>query len=232
MSSDSFRNLIQVAGIASLEEARMLVDCGVKYLGFPLHLPVHQEDLPEEEAARISRSLVDPCRAVAITYQDGASEIAELSRLLDAGMVQLHGDIAVGQLARLKLIRPDLQVVKSLIIGLYNLSQLCDMVRAMEPFVDAFITDTYDTVNGASGATGKTHDWEISRELVAFSARPVILAGGLTPVNVRQAILAVRPAGVDTHTGVEDVCGKKDGDKVNRFVEQADLAFALIHGSC
>jgi phosphoribosylanthranilate isomerase len=232
MSADSFRPLIQVAGIASLEEARMLVECGVKYLGFPLRLPVHQEDLSEEEVVRILRSLVDPCQTVAITYQDEALEIAELSRFLDVGMVQLHGDIAVGQLSRLKLIRPDLQVVKSLIVGLYNPGQLRDMVRAMEPFVDAFITDTYDAVNGASGATGKTHDWEISRELLAFSARPVILAGGLTPENVRQAILAVKPAGVDTHTGVEDTFGKKDRDKVKRFVEQAHSAFALIHRSC
>jgi phosphoribosylanthranilate isomerase len=60
----------------------------------------------------------------------------------------------------------------------------------------------------------------------------VILAGGLTPENVRQAILAVKPAGVDTHTGVEDTCGKKDRDKVKRFVEQAHSAFALIHRSC
>jgi phosphoribosylanthranilate isomerase len=232
MSADLFRHLIQVAGIASLEEARMLVECGVKYLGFPLRLSVHQEDLSEEEAARISRSLISPCQAVAITYQNNALEVAELSQFLDAGMVQLHGDIGVGQLSRLKSIRPDLQVIKSLIVGLYNPAQLRVMVRAMEPFVDAFITDTYDAVNGASGATGKIHDWEISRDLVAFSARPVILAGGLTPENVRQAILAVRPSGVDTHTGVEDACGKKDRDKVKRFVEQADLAFALIQGSC
>ncbi|MCS5571356.1 MAG: hypothetical protein NZ789_00350, partial [Pseudomonadales bacterium] len=163
MSADSFRHLIQVAGIASLEEARMLVECGVTYLGFPLRLPVHQEDLSEEETARISRSLIGPCQAVAITYQDDASEIAELCQFLDAGMVQLHGDIGVDQLSRLKSIRPDLQVIKSLIVGLYNPAQLRVMVRAMEPFVDAFITDTYDAVNGASGATGKTHDWEISR---------------------------------------------------------------------
>jgi phosphoribosylanthranilate isomerase len=53
----------------------------------------------------------------------------------------------------------------------------------------------------------------------------VILAGGLTPDNVREAILAVRPAGVDCHTGVEDASGRKDADKVRRFVAEAHAGF-------
>ncbi|MGH7810735.1 MAG: hypothetical protein ACREP5_10705 [Candidatus Binatia bacterium] len=59
------------------------------------------------------------------------------------------------------------------------------MVSALSPFVDAFITDTFDPESGASGTTGKTHDWRVSRRLVELTNRPVILAGGLTPKNVR-----------------------------------------------
>jgi len=66
-----------------------------------------------------------------------------------------------------------------------------------------------------------THDWCISRRLVEISSRPVILAGGLTPANVAEAIAEVRPAGVDSHTGVEDASGAKSREKVARFVREA-----------
>jgi phosphoribosylanthranilate isomerase len=94
--------------------------------------------------------------------------------------------------------------------------------------VDAYITDTFDPETGASGATGKTHDWRVSRRVVGQSPRPVILAGGLTPANVRDAILAVRPAGVDAHTGLEDASGRKSGEKVKKFVGGAREAFRLM----
>ena len=87
--------------------------------------------------------------------------------------------------------------------------------------MDGFITDTYAPETGASGATGRTHDWAVSRRLVQLSPKPVILAGGLTPANVRQAIATVGPAGVDVHTGVEDASGRKDRGKVLAFVAAA-----------
>ncbi len=96
------------------------------------------------------------------------------------------------------------------------------------PFVDAFITDTFDPKTGASGATGKTHDWRVSRRLVELADRPVILAGGLTPENVKRAILEVRPAGVDSHTGVEDTSGRKSREKVRKFLSEAYEGFAIV----
>jgi phosphoribosylanthranilate isomerase len=203
------------------------MDCGVRYLGFPLRLPVHREDLGEAEAAEIIRSLPPTCQGVAITYQQDAGDIAAFMEYLGAGMVQLHGDVPAGQLARLKELRPDLQVIKSLVVGKHEPAVLAGLVHELGPLVDAFITDTYDPATGASGATGRTHDWRVSRALVALSPRPVILAGGLTADNVREAILAVGPAGVDTHTGVEDASGRKDRDKVMRFIAAAREAFAI-----
>jgi len=97
-----------------------------------------------------------------------------------------------------------------------------------ERCVDAFITDTYDPATGACGATGRTHDWSVSRKLVELSSRPVLLAGGLTPDNIRQAIGQVRPAGVDAHTGVEGPDGRKDPALVRRFVAEARAAFHAL----
>jgi phosphoribosylanthranilate isomerase len=221
-------DLIQVAGVIDQAEADLLVDCGVPYLGFPLRLPVHGEDLSEEDAARIIRRLPGSSPAVLITYLDRADDVIALCRYLGTRVVQLHGDIERAELRRLKRSDPDLFVIKSLVIGLHGMDDLGRVLEGAVPHVDAFITDTFDPSTGASGATGKTHDWRLSRELVELSPRPVILAGGLTADNVREAVRAVRPAGVDAHTGLEDASGRKDRARVERFLAEARDALRRI----
>jgi phosphoribosylanthranilate isomerase len=221
-------NLIQIAGVIDAAEAQMLQQCGIRYLGFPLRLPIHREDLTEEEAAAIIKSLTPPVFGVLITYLDEASEVAAFCHALGARIVQLHGDIERDELKSLKTLDPNLIVIKSLVIGMGDDKALEAMVRELSPFVDAFITDTFDPKTGASGATGKTHDWRVSRRLVELADRPVILAGGLTPENVKRAILEVSPAGVDSHTGVEDSSGRKSREKVQKFLSEACEAFEII----
>lgn len=206
----------------------MLQQCGVRYLGFPLRLPVHREDLSESEAALIIKGLVPPVFGVLITYLNEANKIVGFCHALGARIVQLHGEIDRDELKRLKTLDPTLTVIKSLVIGMHDHKTLEGMLSALSPFVDAFITDTFDPKTGASGATGKTHDWRVSRRLVELSDRPVILAGGLTPENVKRAILEVRPAGVDSHTGVEDSTGRKSPEKVQKFLAEAYEAFQLV----
>ena len=122
---------------------------------------------------------------------------------------------------------PGLEIFKSLVVAENNSDELEKMVALLSPWVDAFITDTFDPATGAEGATGKTHDWKISRRLVELSPRPVIIAGGLNPSNVKKAILQIRPAGVDVHTGVELKNGRKDYELVKKFVEESKEGFAL-----
>jgi len=222
-------NLIQIAGVKDAAEAKLLRQCGVRYLGFPLRLAVHQEDLTEKEAADIIQGLEPPTLAVLITYLDAADAIAEFCRSLGTQIVQVHGDIDIGELKKLKALAPWLTVIKSLVVGFHSNKDLESMTKELSPFVDAFITDSFDPATGATGATGKTHDWSVSRRIVEQSRRPVILAGGLTPDNVRRAILEVQPAGVDAHTGVEDVTGRKSREKVERFVAEARLGFRALH---
>jgi phosphoribosylanthranilate isomerase len=145
-------------------------------------------------------------------------------------VVQLHGAIYIDELEKLKDIAPELLVIKSLVVGLHTQAELASMVEHFSGSVDAFITDTYDPATGASGATGKVHDWSISRRLVELAKRPVILAGGLGPDNVRRAIVEVKPAGVDTHSGVEGDDGRKCRDKVERFMAEARTGFRLLAG--
>lgn len=220
--------IIQIAGVLDAAEARMLVESGVHRLGFPIGLDVHREDLREDQAAVLIRTLDLGARAWLITYLDDPRSIAALCGRLGCAGVQLHGPIGEARVTELKALQPGLRVVKSLVVRDDNLAELEVRVTDFAPHVDGFITDTFDPVSGASGATGKTHDWDISRRLVELSPRPVILAGGLTPENVARAIEAVRPAGVDAHTGVEDEHGRKDPGRVQAFVTRACEAFAEL----
>ena len=222
------QDFIQVAGVIDQAEAEMLVKLGVHYLGFPLRLPVHHEDLSEPEARAIISNLKPPARGVLITYLNQAADIVEFCRLMGASIVQLHGDIEASELRRVKEHDSRLAIIKSLVVGQHPIGQLIEIITNTAAHADAYITDTFDTETRACGATGKTHDWKVSRQLVQHSPRPVILAGGLNPNNVREAILAVRPAGVDAHTGLEDVSGRKSEEKVKQFVSEAREGFRLI----
>jgi phosphoribosylanthranilate isomerase len=224
------QELIQVAGIIDLEEAELLINAGVDYLGFPLRLPVNKEDLSEEEAAKIIKTILPPAKGVLITYLDTAKEIVEFADKLGVKVVQLHGKISKSELIKTKELKPDLEIIKSLVIGEYSQDELLTIINEHSNWIDAYITDTFDPKTGASGATGKTHDWAISKKIIEISKKPVILAGGLNADNVREAILTVKPAGIDVHTGIENKSGRKDPELLIRFVQNAKKAFEEIKG--
>jgi len=106
-----------------------------------------------------------------------------------------------------------------------------DIALAYQPVVDYLILDTQDPGIAGIGASGVTHDWSISREIVRRVQIPVILAGGLSPENVAEAISIVQPWGVDslTHTNRTLSNGgfRKDLDLVGRFVRAAKFTAAL-----
>ncbi len=219
---------VQVAGVIDRAEAELIIDAGADMLGFPLGLKDGREDLDLPAAAEIIRATSGRITAVCITYLDSAHDVLALCDEIGARWVQLHGPIGTAELQTLRDANQPLGIIKSLIVKPGD--ALLDQVAAFTPHVDAFITDTFDSATGRSGATGMTHDWSISRKIVAASARPVILAGGLTPDNVSDAIAAVRPAAVDAHTGVEGTDGRKDPTLVRSFVENARAAFVNVPG--
>ncbi len=223
--------IVQIAGIRSPEEARMILGAGADWLGFPLRLEHHGEDLPDRDVEAIIATLGIGDRAVLITYLERAPDILALAARLGCRRVQLHGEITAGETHRLRESGAGFFLIKALIVRPGDPDELLGRIREFAPLVDAFITDTWDPQTGARGATGKTHDWDVSRRIVEESPRPVILAGGLTPENVARAIERVRPAGVDAHTGVEAPDGRKGPALVGAFVGEARRAFALLEGN-
>jgi phosphoribosylanthranilate isomerase len=220
--------VVQIAGVSGAGEARMLVSCGADLLGFALGPDRAAGDVDEEDAGGIVETLRPPAYGVLITYSAEATSISALCRRLSFPAVQLHGPIGVGEVQRLRDLSPGLFLVKTLVVRGGDFIPLLDEVDRYADHVDAFLTDTFDDATGRWGATGKTHDWSVSRRVVERSRRPVLLAGGLTPDNVHRAIADVGPAGVDAHTGVEDAAGRKDRRLVERFVERARKAFSSL----
>ena len=210
---------VQIAGVSSLEEAVELERAGVDALGFTVRLPSGVHDgLTEATARDIVARLPPFVSSVAITYVGGAREAVELCRYLGVMVLQLHGPFPTGELRLIRVALPHLKLIRAVhVTGPEAVAQ----ARALERHVDAIILDTYDPETGRGGATGKAHDWDLSRAIVEAVSVPVILAGGLTPANVAEAIRRVRPWGVDVHTGVEDADGTRNLARMRAFVAEA-----------
>ena len=151
-----------------------------------------------------------------VTHLTTAEEVIETYKRVRTSMIQLHDDISVDNIKRIRKKLPHVPLVR--VIGIVG-DQAVDLARSYEPFVDALLLDSRS--EDRIGGTGKVHDWSISRRLVATVRIPVILAGGLTPDNVLEAIDTVNPYGVDVNSGVEFPNGEKDPEKERAFVHLA-----------
>jgi len=210
---------IQIAGVSSTEEALRLTALGVDGLGFTLRLPSGLHDGLTECAARAIIAQMPPLiGTVVITYVTAVREAVELCTYLGVNTLQLHAPVATGVMHEIKRALPPLKIIKS--INVTGPQAVDDALRAAHE-ADALILDTYDPATGRHGATGKTHDWRISREIVQRCPKPVILAGGLRPENVAEAIHTVQPWGVDVHTGIENYDGTRNWDKITAFIAAA-----------
>ncbi len=193
---------VKICGITRLEDAEVAVALGVNALGFVLWSasPRHTTLTAAGEIIRRLPPFVTP---VGVMVNASADEIA---RAADAGLrlAQVHGAVPAGPL-RLRVLR-----------AVHLSAQGGD---AIEPDGDddTVLLDANDPVR--HGGTGRTVDW--TRALAVAAKRRIVLAGGLTPDNVRAAILAVRPYAVDVASGVESTPGVKDHELLRRFMAAA-----------
>jgi len=137
--------------------------------------------------------------------------------------VQFHGGISHDELVKFRDALPHVRTVGLVTVSSPKAVEQAYLFRS--PGWDALILDSIDPITGRKGATGLTHDWNVSARIVKASPLPVILAGGLNPENVGQAIRQVRPAGVDAHTGLENADGTRSLEKIRRFAKTAEAAF-------
>ncbi|MFQ5647865.1 MAG: phosphoribosylanthranilate isomerase [Candidatus Aenigmatarchaeota archaeon] len=210
---------VQIAGISNLKDALAVVEFGGDGIGFTLGLPGGPHDgLTEKKARDIIVKLPPLVSTVLITYHNTAEKVGELARYLGVTTVQLHNETDISEMKKIREIIPHIKLIKS--VNVIDEPSI-EKARELSEHVDCIILDTYDPETGRHGATGKTHNWDISRRIVEECKVPVILAGGLNPDNVEEAIKKVEPWGVDVHTGIENEDGTKNYEKMRLFIERA-----------
>lgn len=208
---------VKICGIRSIGDALAAAAAGADILGFHVELIGARTPLESENAGKIIAKLPAGVSSVMVTSITETDELIKLARATGATILQLYGDATPETILEVKKALP-VQIWKVL-----NLSDEGSIAEAKkyEGSADAIALDTLNKQTGVLGGTGKTHDWNISRKIVESISIPVILAGGLNPENVAEAIKIVQPYGVDVNSGVSNPDGTKDIEKVKLFVEQA-----------
>ena len=201
--------IVKICGITRLEDAQQAVAHGATAIGF-VFWPRSPRYVAPDRAAEIVRTLPSAVITVGVFVNEPVDRVRAIAATAGVGIVQLHGDEppayadAVGY-------------------PIFRSVTLDDAVEASAawPVGTKLLLDAAD--RDRRGGTGVQVDW--SRAAAIARQHPVILAGGLTPDNVAEAIGFVEPYGVDVSSGVESVPGIKDATKVARFLEHARSAF-------
>ena len=163
---------------------------------------------------------------VGVFVNHDVDEITAIVDQVKLDCVQLHGDEMPETLSALPQNVRVVRAHRCSAQGLSDLARYLNKCQSRGRVPDAVLIDA--DANGEFGGTGRVADWaRITNDRDALGGIPLILAGGLTPDNVRHAIAAVRPDGVDVASGVEKNPAAKDHELIARFVDSARQAFAV-----
>ena len=198
---------VKICGITNIEDAISAVELGADALGFVFY-PKSSRCVDKEDARKIIRSLPPFVAKVGVFVDEKEDVVREIQSYCGLTAVQFHGDESSEYCARF------CNVIKAFRVR--GKSSLLH-VREYEPYVSSVLFDTYK--EGVAGGTGDVFDLGVLR-CVSFG-KPVVLSGGMDVGNVGSAIAAVRPYAVDCSSGVESAPGRKDHDKMKRFIEIA-----------
>ena len=212
---------VKICGIRSLAEMQFAVQQGADAIGV-LVGQVHSSSdfVPANFAAEICRSTPPFITTVLVTHIEDPDAVMALAETVPTAAVQLHSDMTT---TLLRVMRRELAPRKVIAKISVEGPSAIERARELDQQVDAIVLDSINRSKGQVGGTGITHDWGISAQIVKQVSTPVILAGGLTPANVRDAIRRVQPWAVDVNSGVRDHAGFKDRDLIRAFIETSKM---------
>ena len=205
---------VKICGVRTPEEAQAAVDAGADALGFNFW-PQSARYIEPRVARELIEGLPPITCTIGVFVNESASRIVDIATELALNAVQLHGDEPIDfseQLGSIKTIKA------------FRVGEDFDLSVIETYSVDMVLLDS--SIEGSYGGTGQRFDWRIAIE--AKRLAPIILAGGLTTENVWNAITHVRPAAIDVCSGVEAEPGRKDLDKLRRFMAIVARCNALI----
>jgi phosphoribosylanthranilate isomerase len=226
---------IKICGIRSPEEIELAALYGADAVGFITEVPVESPRKLDSETAASLVSQVPKCMAsVLVIMPENSARAIELIEKVKPDIVQIHSILPIPELEIIKD-NTNIPIIKTLSIPAQaetsrgdkeNSILTFDLLEQVSLLEDVAVADSIllDTGKGGkSGGTGLIHDWTLSQRIAQESRLPLILAGGLKPENVQEAIGVVSPYAVDTASGVE-TCGKKDAVKIRDFIEKVRCA--------
>jgi len=201
---------VKICGITNSEDARHASACGADALGFVFY-PGSPRFVDPDHVRRIIAELPPMVTTVGLFVNQSPARIREMVEFCGLNTVQLHGEEEPDQ-----CFYPPCRVIKALRLkdGMHDKVFSAYKVSAL--LLDAYVPDKF-------GGTGQCCDW--NRAAAIASRHRVILAGGLNPENVSDAVRQVRPYGVDVSSGVEKSPGQKDPEKVATFIRMARESF-------
>lgn len=216
---------VKICGLRRERDVRVAIAAGADAVGFVTEVDV---DTPREVspawAAALAEAASPLVTTVAVTMPDSVDDAEALVEQVGPDAVQIHGEFDEDEVNDLSH-RVDADVLVA--VGADD----TDRIDELEGTADALVVDSL-TDDGAGG-TGETLDWDAVEKLVLDLSTPVVLAGGLTPDNVAEAVETVEPFAVDVSSGVEisGGDGAKDDEAIRRFCAEAGrgIDFDFIH---
>ncbi len=213
---------VKICCIASIEEADMAIKYGASAIGLVSEMPSGPGVISEKTIKEIAEQTPSYISTFLLTSKQNVDEIIEQHHRCRTNTIQLCDKVINGSLLQLKKALPKIKIVQVI-----HVNDDCSIEEALKvsEFVDAILLDSGNQklVTKELGGTGKTHDWSISRKIVESVNVPVFLAGGLNPHNVDEAIIQVKPYGVDVCSGVR-TNSILDEEKLKIFFEKVKIS--------
>lgn len=210
---------VKICGITNIEDAIQAVEAGADDLGFNFYAKSSRYVSPDL-AKEIIEKLPPALLKVGVFVNMSIEGVLEIARITGINTIQIHGDEDSVYLRDLRR-RSNIRIVRA--VRIRESDGSASLVFSNHPVsgAHAVLLDAWSPK--AFGGTGERFDWEVAKKMAEFSPT-LYLAGGLTPENVKEAIITVRPYAVDVASGVESSPGKKDHAKVAAFVKAAKEA--------
>jgi len=229
---------VKICGITNRADAEMAAGEGADYAGVVIEVSYSPRSQKLESASPLFESA--PAPVVALVHEMPEARLSDLVTRLRPFAVQFLSPDGVAQADRLKKIMPGLQIWQSLFLPAAGESEaefdpgvmIGQIGRCREFGVDAVVLDTAAVLKGVMrmGGTGRTGRWDYAAMVVAASPLPAFLAGGIRPENVREAIMTVKPYGIDLSSGVEIATGKKSQARLKALMDELKAAVAHDKG--
>lgn len=213
---------VKICCISSVAEARLAIEYGASALGLVSAMPSGPGVITEDEIAEIAATIPPPIGSFLLTSGQNVDSIVEQHRRCRTNCIQLCDRLTSGTTRELKAALPGIAVVQVIhVTGPESVQEACTAAES----VDAILLDSGNPELKIKelGGTGRRHDWTLSREIRERVHVPLFLAGGLTESNVREAIAAIAPFGLDLCSGVR-TDGKLDKLKLSRFFAAVQAA--------